>query len=422
MVPAHGFEQPFPLRRRQNPAFFHPIQEIPWRIRRVSRTESLPFHFEPLDPFGRNRRSHVRREHHVPDQIVTQLGNPARVGLVPHVHVFIDLPPAHTARHGARTAGLRNGPGDSAAFQFRQEFSEAVQIELVLETGAPGLEEHRKIFVRQNGIHQLLGSKPTHPQRHAFIEFVAGQQKGAPAAFSETSTEKTGLLEPAPQQRFHRSTGYQAEKLIRTQLVRQNQGNAVIAGEQLDTPPEAGFPCSAQSHAKRPVHPAAPDRMQYDLISGNPSRSRMDELDQQVMPVRQGASCGFFLFLEEADQLPGRRSVHTVFLLQNPDIVGIIQTRIGFLEETGDTIGEMKTPVVFFSPPERCGHGLRMRGNHEHVVVGDALDVPVLCANGDNLSDPGFPYELLVQFSDPRIGVLAPQMEISPSGIIPPEP
>ncbi len=60
----------------------------------------------------------------------------------------------------------------------------------------------------------------------------------------------------------------------------------------------------------------------------------------------------------------------------------------------------MKAAVVALGAPEWWHRDVIAGSAHQHVVVGNALHLPILRAQGEGLADAGFPDKLLVQLAD----------------------
>ena len=74
----------------------------------------------------------------------------------------------------------------------------------------------------------------------------------------------------------------------------------------------------------------------------------------------------------------------------------------------------MKVPIAAIRFPERQINRFGRRRGHEDVVVGEALDGPVLGAKRKGLPFGVFPDKFFVELADAAIRLLMPEMEITP--------
>ena len=72
------------------------------------------------------------------------------------VQELVHLPPGAGPGHGTRLLGVDLAPADGAGLELGQKPVQTGQVELVLQTRAPGLEQNREVAVARRGIEQLL--------------------------------------------------------------------------------------------------------------------------------------------------------------------------------------------------------------------------------------------------------------------------
>ncbi len=116
----------------------------------------MAFRFKPLDQLAGNGGTQSRVKDHFAEEAGAQPGNFLGPRTIVHVHILIDLPPPIALGKRARVAGVHFRPGNNPGLQFRQDLLETLQVEFVLQAGAPGFQEDRKIFIGQDGLQQFL--------------------------------------------------------------------------------------------------------------------------------------------------------------------------------------------------------------------------------------------------------------------------
>ncbi len=130
---------------------------------------------EPLSKLHRNLWPEIRRK----DQLLQQIGPETRrpaPGHVVVVHQPVGLLPDQVAgeRRRCRRSGL--GYPDLFACELVEHLTQRLEIELVLEARAPGLEQDRKVLVSGDRLEQFLGPLAIEPEGHPAAEAGARQK------------------------------------------------------------------------------------------------------------------------------------------------------------------------------------------------------------------------------------------------------
>src|SRR5207253_20794 len=112
-----------------------------------------------------------------------------------------------------------------------EEVAQRAEVHLVLQAGAPGLQQQREVGEAAHGVEQPLATLPVEPQRHAVALIAARQQQRAAGVLAEAGAEEAGGLEATAQQRQQPLAVDEREQLLarrlRLHLVRQLDGERV---------------------------------------------------------------------------------------------------------------------------------------------------------------------------------------------------
>jgi hypothetical protein len=105
-----------------------------------------------------------------------------------------------------------------------------------------------------------------------------------------------------------------------------------------------------------------------------------------------------------------------VILFRQYLFAGRFFSRFAFIHvrKRSDFIGQMKPRLYCFGNPKRRSGLIGSGGPHQDVIVGDALNFPVLIPQGEYLANAGFPYKFFVQLADSGMAFCMAQTEISP--------
>ena len=182
-------------------------------------------------------------------------------------------------------AGLR--PADSPRFQFAQQLARRRNIELVLQAGAPRLEQNGEVLEARNRIEQLLRTQTAHPQRHALVEAPSGQKQRPLGAGAEAGAEKPRALQTLLQKGFEAGGRDHGEQFLRFEIVRQEDAYAVVGGEHLEMLAKTIFPGGVQRHGIGSVNASTPQCVQDDLIARITARPGARALDDDMVAVGQ---------------------------------------------------------------------------------------------------------------------------------------
>jgi hypothetical protein len=88
---------------------------------------------------------------------------------------------------------------DLAALHLAEQRAEATEVELVLQAGAPGLQQQREVGEVAHRVEQPLAALAIEPERHA-VALVATRQQQRPAGvLAEAGAEEPRALQ-APAQ------------------------------------------------------------------------------------------------------------------------------------------------------------------------------------------------------------------------------
>ena len=133
--------------------------------------------------------------------------------------------------------------------------------------------------------------------------------------------------------------------------------------------------------------------------------------------MRQGRPGGVALPFQVADQFFRRDGVEAGSCCKRGlELVfaACRKGRFGAFEVIADAVREVETAVETLGSPEGQRRGGGPCRAHQHLVVRDAQDLPVLRAQVEGLADGGFPDEFLVQFADQRAGIGVTQRVVAP--------
>ena len=407
-----------PLRHWNRHPLLRPLLQLLGADRRVAGAGALGLGLE-LGHHGRvDGRSQILVEHGLADEVVSQRRGLRVLRRVVRVHVAADLVEGDVRSERAWRGHRRQRPGQFAGGQPFEHRQRRLEVELVLEAGAPSFQQHREVRQRLGGRHQLLGLQPGEPQRHALLEAALGEQEGPPGTFPEAGTEESRCLQRLPQQRLEVGRRHQAQQQRRVHRLFRLHGDGVVVHVHLGLAREPLLPGGPQRQRQRLVDAPAPQRVQdHLLLSVRPpvaAGSGLDMLDQQVVGVGQVAAGRLPLPFEEAGEFvrgAGVESEPVQHGLQAGS-VAVGEPVVGGLQELADALGEVEAAGVVLGPPERRA-GPRRGRSHQHVAVGDALDPPRLGTQVERFADLRFPHELLVQLADDGTGVRMPQREVA---------
>ena len=190
------------------------------------------------------------------------------------------------------------------------------------------------------------------------------------------------------------------EELAGLHLLGQLEDDRVVPREHLETIAVALLPGGIERQGKRPVEPAAPERVENDLVSRVAVGAGPDLLDHQALRSRKRRSRFELLAPQVIDERPGGAVIEPVLPLEfrRPGRVG--DPPVGLVQESRDPVREMGIPVEGLGLPEGrlCRFEAHRQG--EDLVVGDPADRPVLGPEGEVLARPRLPDELLVELAD----------------------
>ena len=91
----------------------------------------------------------------------------------------------------------------------------------------------------------------------------------------------------------------------------------------------------------------------------------------------------------------------------------IIQLAIGGLKKLPNLLGIVKAAGNRLGSPEGWGHGAWLALADNHIIVGDGLDLPGLCAQGELLPDPGLPDKFLVKLANAGHVILVAKLKVA---------
>ena len=417
MVVLH-LRRPFRL-RRQHP-LLGPFQPVVQAARFIALRPSLALGFKRLHHFQAQARAQACVAQGALNQIVAEGAQVVALRLIVRVHVAADLVEGQIAGEGAGRGGADAGPRQRAGVQIPQPVFEGRQVELVRQAGAPGFQQHRKVPVPLGGRQQLLGLQPAHPQGQTLVEPLAGQQQGAAGALPKASAEEAGALQGLAQMAVQVLRPHQAQQLLRRQLVLELDDDGVVVCVDLRHRAVGRPPGGLQGQRPGAVEPPAPKAVDDHLLGRvRPlvaARPGLHPLQQQVAAMRQGGAGVPPLPLKVAAKL-GRRSLVKTGLVDELGLQGVrtagAELRFGVLQKAANPFREVKAAVQRLVAPKRRGDGAALRRAHDHVVVGDAQNSPILGAEGENLAGAGLPHELLVEFADLSAAVLMAQLVVA---------
>ena len=316
--------------------------------------------------------------------------------------------------------GLDLCPGDPPRLQFLQELLETLQIELILQAGAPGLQENREISQRQDGIQKLLGLEAAHPQGHPFSPPAPLEKQRPSRAFPEPGPEKSRPLQAHSQQILHPSAFQKRKQLLPPNLVGEQDRQAVVSHVELQAVAVPRLPGSTQGHGQGTVDLPPPKGVQHDHVARSPPGTGAHLFDHQMVPMGKGASGLYSLPSQEINEPFSRLRVHAVDLPQRIREGRVLQASVGFFQKFSDLLRKVKFPAALFALPERGRHSFRWGWKHKDIVVRDLADLPGLRTQGKGIPDRSLPDELFIQFPDPGIALLMTEVEVSPVGDDPP--
>ena len=307
----HCGVQVAPLFSRQPDTLPHPVDEVVRSLWRPPRRQALSLALVFRDDVAVDTRAYPRIPRGVADQAVAELAWAALVGRVVRVHEGVDLPKSQlTCERAGRGSGAFV-PTDQAVGQFVEPGAQSAQVEFVDQAGAPCFEQDRKIARVGDRCEQVLGGATRHPQGLAAIEAPGCEQQRPPGAFAKPGAEKRGGLQRRSQPAIHARAVDEGQKARAVDILLGLEHDRVVVHVYLRRRPPTICPGRAHGQRERPVHAAAPQRVQRDLPfairTEEAVRTGGDVFDQEVMAMRQAAQGAVPLPLEIiAELLRGR--------------------------------------------------------------------------------------------------------------------
>ena len=390
----------------------------------------LPLGFECLDDIHAQPGPHGCIAHRLLDEIGAQGAGSGTFRGIVRVHVAAQLVEGDHGRERAGRVDVDARKVDGAVAQFAEQHPQGRQVELVHQAGPPGFQEYGEVPVLLRCRHQLLRLHSAHPQRQPLIESLPREQQRAAGAFPEPGAEVTGAFQRLAQQGIEVLRSDHVQKRIRVQVLLQLHDDGVVVGVHVRDGIEAVAPGRVQGQCPGAVHGAAPEGMDHQLPrrirSPVTARARAHEFKQEVAAVRQRGVRGLALAQQIADEFPGGNGVEPGFFHEpslEPAFPAGGQRLFGAFQIFGNAAGEMEAAIETLGPPERQGRGPGPRCPHQHLVVRDAQDLPVLRAQVEGLAHRRFPDELLVQLADQGAGIGVAQLIVAavgnrPAGVV----
>src|ERR1035437_2410998 len=114
---------------------------------------------------------------------------------------------------------------------------------------------------------------------------------------------------------------------------------------------------------------------------------------------------GFTLFVQIGEQVVRGPGIQAGCSHSGPRLVGAEPAELA--NELPHGAAELGWPAKRVALPERQLAGLAGRRGDQHLVVGDVLDPPRRCAQGEHVADPRLVDHLLVELADTTPGALA---------------
>ncbi len=403
--------------RHQHP-LLDPFRPVFRRLWGVAGRGALPPRKKRRHRLEGQPRAQLDIVQRAPDQLVGQGAGGAPLGRVVGVHVAVDLSEAQVGGERAGAVGGAGGDRQCAVGQRLQLPLQPREVELVDQTGAPGLQQHRKVVEVRNGGHEFLGLQAAHPQRQAGVESLPRHQQGASGGLAEAGAEQPRRFQGRPQQRLQVVRGHQSQSLIRVHRLPAEDGDRIVGGVNLRLHP-VSMQGGAQGQRPGPVEPSAPEAVDHQLLEvlGAPVAPgpRQHPLHHQVATVGQRGAGDFPLAL----QVPRKLLCGAVVEAQGGYQLALQRLRprrqplFRMFQEAGDALREVHAAAPALGPPEGWGRCRLGRGADQHVVVGDPVDLPVLGAQGEDLTHLGLPDELLVQLADHRTRLRVTDVEVA---------
>ena len=280
----------------------------------------------------------------------------------------------------------------SPAPDLVEELLEVVQVEFILQAGAPRLQEDGKIGIGQDRIHELLRPEPVQPEGEAPLEIRPRQEQRPAGVFPEPRPEEPARLQRLPEQPLDVLRGDERQELPCGKFVGQHQQDAVVVHEDFEVIVVFLLPGRLQGQAERPVDPAAPEGVEDDLLPVRGVQGIVEVLDQEVPAVGEIRPRRLPLPLQMADQLVRRRFVQEIvpaeLLLQGRGVEAAVER----LRERAGSSPKSENPGSCSSARQKGKMpGFRIDRDHLHVVVGHLPDPPDLRAQGEGVADPAAP-------------------------------
>ena len=366
-------------------AFLHPFGQFGGVVGNVTGSGALC----PRLEVGNHLRCQLRPKRLIKDgladQVVGQRGWAGAFGRIVRIHVAADLVEGDAGSEWTWRRDRRHGPVEFAADETFEYVESRFEVELVLEACSPRLEHDGEVGERLRGRQQFLGLQTGHPQRHAALETAFGQEQRPPRAFAKPCAEEIRALERCAEQRLEVGRRHQAQEQGGIDVVLDLDNDGVVVRVDVCLSGESRPPSGLKGECDGAVDAAAPHRMQDDLLlavgTGVAPGTGFHVLDEKVVHVRQVTVGGVKLALQVLDQLVRCDVVESSGLELMEEVVALpFQRLVRELQELADPAREMETPVEVVRTPEGRRGALRGRGLHQHVVVGDPVDAPVLGA------------------------------------------
>ena len=399
MVALDGGEQGQPLVPRDEEPLFDQIHELGGVGRCIIDVGAMQLLLQGFGQGARDARTQGRAVHELANQRAAELGAGRALGRVVEVHGAVGAAPNHVV--GERRGHLGDGLGDLdyTLAQLGQAVAQAVQIEVVVQAAAPGLDENGEILVAAHGLDELLGAQTIEPQRHATLEALARQEQGAGGVLAEASPEEARRFELAAQQGLDLFDGDEVEEVVDRERDGQRQAQAFVVGHDLEPGAVPLFPGGADADGQRSQDAAAPLGMENHPLGVEAVRRIVVMLDQNMVTVRQDRARGVELLAQMQHQLVQRGLVEVAAARHLGWPGRVLEARGRLFEEEANLLAQRPVPVDGLAAPEG-GHAQLRSADHQHVLMGDAGDLPRLRTDRELVADAALPDELLVELTD----------------------
>src|SRR5581483_468720 len=132
----------------------------------------------------RDARTQGARHRDLGEEVVAEARWPDLAAVV-LVHQPVRLLPAEVRRERRRLGRRHLDHLDLAAVELAEQRPQRLEVHLVLQAGAPGLQEEREIRVAGDRLEQSLAALAIQPERHAMTLVAAWQEQRAAGVLAE---------------------------------------------------------------------------------------------------------------------------------------------------------------------------------------------------------------------------------------------